>query len=349
MASRFLFDRRGPRDHWLRLWGDLVCRGARSQLRLCAPLQDGPAVRHGNRLVARAGLGLTLAVLLALAAALASDLHKPARADPLAQPCGEAGCESAASPIAPLKSQAPGQAGGTPGNFDFYVLALSWSPSFCEAADPERAGAQCEPGAGLGFVVHGLWPQDEYGFPTNCRPAARFPSRMALETAKRIYPSERLARHEWQRHGTCSGKSPTDYFADVPRARCHCRAAAIRRSQRKTNLGANRHPARFHCVEPALAPRNARRCVQWLRAARGPDLLHEGSPRISRLPGDCPRRMQDAGGLGPSRLVTGSAGAVGARIRASARPGTLRRRSTSAQRPPLRERADIPRSGAARR
>ncbi len=176
-------------------------------------------MRHGNRLVARAGLGLTLAVLLALAAALASDLHKPARADPLAQPCGEAGCESAASPIAPLKSQAPGRAGGTPGNFDFYVLALSWSPSFCEAADPERAGAQCEPGAGLGFVVHGLWPQDEYGFPTNCRPAARFPSRMALETAKRIYPSERLARHEWQRHGTCSGKSPTDYFADVRRAR----------------------------------------------------------------------------------------------------------------------------------
>lgn len=109
--------------------------------------------------------------------------------------------------------------GGTPGNFDFYVLALSWSPGFCETPAAQRAGSQCAAGAGQGFVVHGLWPQYEHGYPSECSPASRFPSRIAMEAAQGLYPSEGLARHEWQKHGTCSGKSPTDYFADVRRAR----------------------------------------------------------------------------------------------------------------------------------
>jgi ribonuclease T2 len=56
-----------------------------------------------------------------------------------------------------------------PGEFDFYVLSLSWSPSFCEAAS-ERGNsgrsqqAQCG-GRPFSFVVHGLWPQYERGFP----------------------------------------------------------------------------------------------------------------------------------------------------------------------------------------
>lgn len=114
---------------------------------------------------------------------------------------------------------AAAQAANAPGVFDFYVLALSWSPGFCETPAGSRAGNQCEPGAELGFVVHGLWPQYEHGFPLECSPAARSPSRMALESAKGLYPAEGLARHEWREHGTCSGKSPTDYFADVRRAR----------------------------------------------------------------------------------------------------------------------------------
>jgi ribonuclease T2 len=107
----------------------------------------------------------------------------------------------------------------TPGDFDFYVLSLSWSSGFCETAAAAHAHGQCDAGANLGFVVHGLWPQNEHGFPSDCGPAAQFPSRMALQTAQGLYPDEGLARHEWQKHGTCSGKSPTDYFADVRRAR----------------------------------------------------------------------------------------------------------------------------------
>src|SRR3984893_16793421 len=58
------------------------------------------------------------------------------------------------------------------GQFDFYVLSLSWSPSFCAAA-AERGNArgpslQC--GARpYSFVVHGLWPQYDKGFPEYCQ------------------------------------------------------------------------------------------------------------------------------------------------------------------------------------
>ncbi|MDP3255650.1 MAG: ribonuclease T [Bosea sp. (in: a-proteobacteria)] len=110
--------------------------------------------------------------------------------------------------------------GGAPGDFDFYVLALSWSPGFCELdGGRDRNREQCAEGAGLGFVVHGLWPQNERGFPSECGPAGRTPSRIALDQAQGLFPSEGLARHQWRKHGTCSGSSPSDYFADTRRAR----------------------------------------------------------------------------------------------------------------------------------
>ena len=58
-----------------------------------------------------------------------------------------------------------------------------------------------------------------HGFPSDCGPAGRVPSRQALDTVRGLYPDEGLARYEWRKHGTCTGQSPTDYFADVRRAR----------------------------------------------------------------------------------------------------------------------------------
>ncbi len=109
--------------------------------------------------------------------------------------------------------------GAAAGDFDFHVLALSWSPGFCDLEGDARRRDQCVDGAGLGFVVHGLWPQYTAGFPVECAPAGRTPSRIALESARGLFPDEGLARYEWRRHGTCSGKSPTDYYADVRKAR----------------------------------------------------------------------------------------------------------------------------------
>lgn len=118
------------------------------------------------------------------------------------------------------QAQGFGQRGGAPGDFDFYVLALSWSPGFCELdGDRTRNREQCAGGNGLRFVVHGLWPQYERGFPSDCGPSGRSPSRMAMTEAEGVYPTEGLARYEWRKHGTCSGSSPADYFRDARRAR----------------------------------------------------------------------------------------------------------------------------------
>ena len=116
-------------------------------------------------------------------------------------------------------SAATASATEAPGNFDFYVLALSWSPGFCATGGAEKAPDQCASGSSLGFVVHGLWPQNTHGFPSDCSPAERSPSRQALETTGGVYPDQGLARYEWRKHGTCTGLSPTDYFAEVKAAR----------------------------------------------------------------------------------------------------------------------------------
>jgi ribonuclease T2 len=117
------------------------------------------------------------------------------------------------APVTPPSAGGDGQ-----GNFDFYVLSLSWSPGFCATGGGRRPSSQCDIGSDLGFVVHGLWPQYEHGFPSDCGPD-RPVSQIALEQARGLYPDIGLARYEWRKHGTCSGKSPAAYFADVRRAR----------------------------------------------------------------------------------------------------------------------------------
>ncbi|HRK25194.1 MAG TPA: ribonuclease T2 [Beijerinckiaceae bacterium] len=109
--------------------------------------------------------------------------------------------------------------GGTPGDFDFYVLALSWSPTFCAGEAGRRSRQQCEIEARDEFVVHGLWPQFERGFPSYCGAGQRFLPRPVLSKAAEIFPDERLARYQWEKHGSCSGLGPSQYFDDVAAAR----------------------------------------------------------------------------------------------------------------------------------
>lgn len=107
--------------------------------------------------------------------------------------------------------------GSTPGRFDFYVLALSWSPTFCGSEAGQRSRQQCAIGANLGFVVHGLWPQFERGSPSYCD--ERNPPRAALDRARGVFPEEGLARYQWRKHGSCSGLSPSAYYDAVAAAR----------------------------------------------------------------------------------------------------------------------------------
>jgi ribonuclease T2 len=101
-----------------------------------------------------------------------------------------------------------------PGDFDFYVLSLSWSPSYCETAqrpDP----TQCAVGD-KGFVVHGLWPQYERGYPEYCADTPRLPRSIVASVADLMSPG--LAEYQWEKHGVCAGMRPERYFDLLRRA-----------------------------------------------------------------------------------------------------------------------------------
>jgi ribonuclease T2 len=107
-----------------------------------------------------------------------------------------------------------------PGQFDFYVLALSWSPSFCEAsAEKGRAPKEQCGGRPYSFVVHGLWPQYDRGFPEYCQNPAPRLNRNIVSSMLDLMPAPRLIFHEWDRHGVCSGLEPRAYFDAVRKAR----------------------------------------------------------------------------------------------------------------------------------
>jgi len=120
--------------------------------------------------------------------------------------------------------RAPAQDGrqNQPGQFDFYVLALSWSPSYCEAAAerartgriPEQCGERP-----YSFVVHGLWPQYEKGFPEFCEQPAPRLDREIISSMLDLMPSPQLIFNEWRRHGTCAGFAARRYFEELRKAR----------------------------------------------------------------------------------------------------------------------------------
>lgn len=99
------------------------------------------------------------------------------------------------------------------GVFDYYVLALSWSPNWCLREGDARGAPECSAGSARGWSLHGLWPQYERGWPSFCRTGARNPSRADTAAEADIYGSSGLAWHQWKKHGVCSGLSSDDYYA----------------------------------------------------------------------------------------------------------------------------------------
>jgi ribonuclease T2 len=120
-------------------------------------------------------------------------------------------------------------------DFDFYVLALSWSPSFCEREADADDAPQCGGGTPYGFVVHGLWPQHERGYPEFCQTAETgAPDARELAALSDIMPSEGLARYQWLKHGSCSGLSRDAYFKALRQAFERIRIPQAYRQVRQT-------------------------------------------------------------------------------------------------------------------
>jgi ribonuclease T2 len=102
------------------------------------------------------------------------------------------------------------------GEFDYYSLVLSWSPTHCATADGRDDRMQCQrrDGRRYAFILHGLWPQYERGYPRQCRTRRKpFVPQPVINGMLDIMPSRGLIIHEYRAHGTCSGLDPAGYYA----------------------------------------------------------------------------------------------------------------------------------------
>ncbi len=141
------------------------------------------------------------------------------------------------------------------GEFDYYVLALSWSPSWCALEGEARGARQCDPGRGFGWLVHGLWPQYERGWPSYCRGGARAPSRAETGAMADIMGAGGAAWYQWKKHGICSGLTARDYFHLVRLAWERVRRPEVlRRLTDTVRLPASVVEDAFIAVNPGLEP-----------------------------------------------------------------------------------------------
>ena len=99
------------------------------------------------------------------------------------------------------------------GDFDYYVMALSWSPNWCALEGDSRRDPQCDRCTGTTFVLHGLWPQYEDGWPSYCRTVERDPSRSETAAMADVFGGAGAAFYQWKKHGRCAGLSSRDYYA----------------------------------------------------------------------------------------------------------------------------------------
>ena len=114
---------------------------------------------------------------------------------------------------------APAHADNEPaGEFDYYVMALSWSPNWCALEGDDRRDPQCDDGRGLTFTLHGLWPQYDSGWPSYCRTPHPDPSRQQSEAMADVMGGAGLAWYQWKKHGRCAGLPAADYYALMRRA-----------------------------------------------------------------------------------------------------------------------------------
>jgi ribonuclease T2 len=147
--------------------------------------------------------------------------------------------------------------GDSAGDFDYYVMALTWSPNWCALEGDARDDDQCDARHAHGFTLHGLWPQDETGYPSGCRTIARDPSRAETAAMTDIMGSGGLAWYQWKKHGRCSGLTARDFFATARRAYAAIRLPEVFQTlNRRITLPANVVEDAFIDANPAL-PRDA--------------------------------------------------------------------------------------------
>lgn len=148
----------------------------------------------------------------------------------------------------------PALADGEPaGEFDYYVMALSWSPNWCAIEGDARDAPQCD--TDLGWSLHGLWPQFHRGWPSYCRTTVRPPSRAMTASMADIMGDGGLAWYQWKKHGVCSGLEADAYFDLARRAyNSVTRPAVFRKLDKSVKLPAKLVEEAFIKVNPTIDP-----------------------------------------------------------------------------------------------
>ncbi|EQC1554058.1 ribonuclease I [Citrobacter amalonaticus] len=172
-----------------------------------------------------------------------------------------------AAPLLPLSTATANELQATQyGDFDRYVLALSWQTGFCQSQhdrdrrEPDECRLQKETANKVDFLtVHGLWPGlpksvasrgvDErrwMRFGCATRPIPNLPEARAsrkcsapetglsLETAAKlsdVMPGAGgrscLERYEYAKHGACFGFDPDAYFGTMVRLNKEIKASEL--------------------------------------------------------------------------------------------------------------------------
>jgi ribonuclease T2 len=135
-------------------------------------------------------------------------------------------------------------------------MTLSWAPGFCDLGGKETSSPECAEGSGDGFVVHGLWPNNEYRpNPESCRGEDATPADLNDEHG--VYPNDRLAAYEYRKHGTCTGLSPHDYFATVRSVRSRLKIPQMfEATSEELHMAPEEIEQAFMTANPNLRPDN---------------------------------------------------------------------------------------------
>ena len=181
--------------------------------------------------------------------------------------------------------------------FDFYVLALSWSPSWCEANDPDGNTRQCDSRRDHRFVVHGLWPQFERGYPEYCEKSERDVPRRFEDALLPIMPSRGLIQRQWDKHGSCAGLRQSEYFATLAHAWKNVRIPdKLARLERFSEMPPDRIEGLFASANPglngdAIAVSCRRGDFLEVRICLNKDLGFRGCPEVDRRGCSGPRPL----------------------------------------------------------
>ncbi|MGJ8626129.1 MAG: ribonuclease T2 family protein [Sulfitobacter sp.] len=141
------------------------------------------------------------------------------------------------------------------GEYDYFVLSLSWSPNWCAIEGDAKRSPQCADDTGHGWIMHGLWPQFHRGYPSFCRTVERPPSRGMTNAMADIMGTGGLAWHQWNKHGTCTGLSAQDYYALSRRAYATVtRPDIFRKLDRSVKLPASVVEDAFLKANPTFEP-----------------------------------------------------------------------------------------------